>query len=194
MKIEREISPADLLALVEYLRRQPDVRRALAWERGTIAGLGALVAFFALMVLFAHSASSSPWWFASAPVIGLALFCPLWSFLVARANRRFVEGNRGSLGVHEFWVAEEAFGSSTPLGSTFHKWSRLHEVEDTPERVFVRVDRANNYVVPKQGKVEEASAFLALLRERSEDSGTSEGCARDRPAGSCDQRWSYARR
>ena len=166
MRLTRELNPQHLKALSTYLKGHPPRRRFRIIKY--LTGLVVLTVLVSATVtlLYVQSSTMSPWWFAAGPTIALLMWHPVWLAEDRKQTKLLVAGNLEECGQQEFWLEDGGFGNRTPMGSTFHKWQAVQQIEEAPDFGFVAA-RGHLYCIPKVADDDEATpAFMKELDRR----------------------------
>jgi hypothetical protein len=144
IKVARfELTLADFWAMQAYLCRP--VKRYpwyLPLSIGVAFGVGSILAF---------EAGVSPPSFLLGLIGALVLFATFTFYASARARSLLQPlPNAGILCSYEYTFDEQGVTTRTPGWETLTRWSGVIAIEETPRHVFLKIDKAAAYTIPKR--------------------------------------------
>ena len=167
MKVEAELTAQDYEAFFLIATRRAfagggtyrvGVRYWLIFTLGFVAW----IAFGSLFPSFFHSSSLTQAFVLLAAYIAFSIF---WR----RRSRRAMSPEQGGvlLGSHTFSLTPEGFEDRGTFSYSLTKWPAVRAIEETPEHLFVFIDKMAAHIVPKRcfPQPEDYDAFLQELRE-----------------------------
>jgi hypothetical protein len=131
------------------------------WLRFTL-GFTAWIALGFLFLFFFHSSSLVQTFLLLAAYVAFYIF---WR----RHSRRVMSPEQGGilLGSHTFSLTSEGFEDQGTFSYSLTKWPAIRAIEETPEHLFVFIDKTAAHIVPKRcfPHPEDYDVFLQELRE-----------------------------
>jgi len=178
MRLEFDIRPDDLMAFARYtaLESPRARRRILQWR------LVAAVAF-TLPWLAGFALEPGPRYPFIWPVIMAAVAVPAWFaplVILKRAVQIRTDTDVLHAGTAGHWtmaVGGDGLTYSYPAGRGQTYWSAVEKLESSSEAVYVFIQPLRAYVVPLRAfaSADEAGAFIAYCKERTESSRARHG-------------------
>ena len=168
MKVEAELTVKDYEAFFRAA-----TRRAVLGTGSRKGRVRYWLIFAINLAAWLAFASLLPSLFPGSPLtqvfILIAVYAIFYSFWRRRSRRmRSPEPGGIFLGSHTFSLTPEGFEDHGALSYSLTKWPAVRAIEETPEHVFVFVDKTAAHIMPKRcfPQSEEYQAFLRELRER----------------------------
>jgi len=89
--------------------------------------------------------------------IELVLFILLWAFYIFLVHKfmyyrikKNIARSESALGKKTYFLIEEGFKEKSEYSETLTKWEGIKKIEETPEFIYVFLDKLVAYIIPKR--------------------------------------------
>ncbi len=173
MRVDVQITIEDFRAFCKaaYKRAQslPPPSESNPWRRRLLAGF----AFFGVVLvdLVAIRLTDGPivQYFLFGGLLALP-FCGFFVYSYVNAQHRMQPEESGAvLGRKSFELTENGVVEVSPQTESITRWAGVMSVEETPEHIFLFVDRSAAFIIPKRcfGAPDEAAEFSAFAEDHA---------------------------